>query len=228
MKHDIILHHSSKSGINGQIAPLSRDKCDFGKGFYLGTMEEQTQALVISDKYQDPIYYRIKFKLSEIPDDKILTLKDMEWAYFVLYNRRELEELKGTSFYEYYSHLADNKDLIIGPIADDNMRSALLDFEDGYITDVALKNCLKSVNYGTQYVAKTEFACSKCIILESSYVKREMDIEKIRQFSEQRKAEGNAIYQSIRRTNRRDGYYIDELKEKALENSLTDIFLDFQ
>ena len=55
-----------------------------------------------------------------------------------------------------------------------------------------------------------------------------MDIEKIRQFSEQRKAEGNAIYQSIRRTNRRDGYYIDELKEKALENSLTDNFLDFQ
>lgn len=37
----IILLHGSKSGIEGMIAPNSREKCDFGKGFYMGT--EQTQ-----------------------------------------------------------------------------------------------------------------------------------------------------------------------------------------
>lgn len=31
----IILFHGSKSGIEGMIAPNSRDKCDFGKGFEL-------------------------------------------------------------------------------------------------------------------------------------------------------------------------------------------------
>lgn len=28
----VLLYHGSKSGINGRIAPISRDKCDFGKG----------------------------------------------------------------------------------------------------------------------------------------------------------------------------------------------------
>lgn len=29
----ILLYHGSKSGIKGKIKPISRDKCDFGKGF---------------------------------------------------------------------------------------------------------------------------------------------------------------------------------------------------
>lgn len=33
----LILYHGSKSGIKGPIAPISRDRCDFGKGFYMGT-----------------------------------------------------------------------------------------------------------------------------------------------------------------------------------------------
>lgn len=32
-KNIITLYHGSKSGINGEIAPLSRDKCDYGKYF---------------------------------------------------------------------------------------------------------------------------------------------------------------------------------------------------
>ena len=30
----MILYHGSKSGIKGDIAPKSRDACDFGQGFY--------------------------------------------------------------------------------------------------------------------------------------------------------------------------------------------------
>ena len=32
----MILFHGSKSGIKGPIAPISRERCDFGKGFYMG------------------------------------------------------------------------------------------------------------------------------------------------------------------------------------------------
>ena len=39
------LYHGSKSGIVGEIAPTSRDVCDFGKGFYMGT--ERTQPLTL-------------------------------------------------------------------------------------------------------------------------------------------------------------------------------------
>lgn len=31
------LYHGSKSGLTGTIAPVSRDVCDFGRGFYMGT-----------------------------------------------------------------------------------------------------------------------------------------------------------------------------------------------
>ena len=36
---NITLYHGSKSGIRGVIAPASRERCDFGKGFYMGTDE---------------------------------------------------------------------------------------------------------------------------------------------------------------------------------------------
>ena len=36
------LYHGSKSGIKGDIqCNLSRDKCDFGPGFYMGDKPEQ-------------------------------------------------------------------------------------------------------------------------------------------------------------------------------------------
>ena len=42
----IILYHGSKSGINGPIAPISTDRCDFGKGFYKGTDRNQPLTLI--------------------------------------------------------------------------------------------------------------------------------------------------------------------------------------
>ena len=42
----IILYHGSKSGLEGRIKPKSRDKCDFGKGFYMGTEIGQSLTLI--------------------------------------------------------------------------------------------------------------------------------------------------------------------------------------
>ena len=35
-KDVLTLYHGSKSGIDGAIAPMSRDRCDFGKELKLG------------------------------------------------------------------------------------------------------------------------------------------------------------------------------------------------
>lgn len=43
---NLILYHGSKAGLVGNIAPVSRDRCDFGKGFYMGT--ERSQPLTFS------------------------------------------------------------------------------------------------------------------------------------------------------------------------------------
>lgn len=42
----LILFHGSKSGIRGKIAPISREKCDFGAGFYMGTEPMQPLTLI--------------------------------------------------------------------------------------------------------------------------------------------------------------------------------------
>ena len=44
------LYHGSKSGLKGSIAPISRDKCDFGRGFYMGT--DPSQALTLICDYE--------------------------------------------------------------------------------------------------------------------------------------------------------------------------------
>ena len=63
----IILYHGSKSGIYGPIAPISRDRCDFGKGFYMGTDPYQPLTL-IRDFEHSRFYVLDNFFLGNITD----------------------------------------------------------------------------------------------------------------------------------------------------------------
>ncbi len=47
-KDVLTLYHGSKSGIDGTIAPMSRDRCDFGKGFYMGDEKSQPITLIFN------------------------------------------------------------------------------------------------------------------------------------------------------------------------------------
>ena len=51
MGNIITLYHGSHEGIEGEIAPnISRDVCDFGKGFYTGDNPTQAKTLICEDK----------------------------------------------------------------------------------------------------------------------------------------------------------------------------------
>lgn len=51
MKSSEIINGIHKSGIHEAIAPVSRERCDFGKGFYMGT--ERTQPLTLIYNYPE-------------------------------------------------------------------------------------------------------------------------------------------------------------------------------
>ncbi len=170
---DVTLYHGSHGGIQGQIQPKSRPFCDFGKGFYMGTNPLQVKTLVSGNP--NPFFYKLKVRLSEIPNKRILQLKDLEWAYFVIYNRGKLEAIKGTPFYKKCASLAKGKDFIIGPIADDSMARVIKEFVSNRITDITLLKCLQAIDYGVQYVAKTPRACS---VIEK-VLEKEIDEEEI-------------------------------------------------
>lgn len=205
---DITLYHGSKGGIVGNIEPNSRIRCDFGKGFYMGTKPEQAKTLVYHDAM--PIFYTMQFELSKIPKDRILTLKDMPWALYVLYNRGRLETIKNTDLYQQIATLDKNKDVIIGPIADDNMNQVMRQFENGDITDKVLLECIRCINYGTQYVAKTKEACN-CINIQ---LEENLDMSKYdeyQRYTNDRRAESIEKVKIIKRQYRGEGKYLDEI-----------------
>ena len=82
----IKLFHGSKRGLDGKIRPISRELCDFGKGFYMGT--EKTQPMTLIYNYENATMYELELNIEN------LTVKDiplnLDWAMFVAFNRGRL------------------------------------------------------------------------------------------------------------------------------------------
>ena len=111
----VLLYHGSKSGITGKIEPKSRSKCDFGKGFYMGTEPGQVLTLICD-------YDKSKFYIVSVDTSKLEVLDvpaNLEWAMLVAYHRGRMDKIQGTSFYNKYHEMANNKDMIVGSFADD-------------------------------------------------------------------------------------------------------------
>lgn len=212
-----ILYHGSRGGIEGDIKPISRARCDFGQGFYMGTNSTQAKTLVANDSA--PYFYQLELDMSKFSQDKMLELKDMEWAFFVLYNRRRMEPIKNTDFYQKYKHLADGKDLIIGPIADDAMNETMHKFIESQITDKAFLESIRVLNFGNQYVAKTDYACS-CIkiVTERDLHGKELSDAVVLQINQRK--QGTQLAEEIQKRYRREGRYFDEILEDIKKQSL--------
>ena len=210
-----ILYHGSRTGIIGEIKPEGRAISDFGKGFYMGTKREQAELLVLDEP--SSVIYTLNLHLENIPQKHILIFSNpMDWAFFVLYNRNMLEDFEGiqnTQFYKNLANIANNKDIIIGPIADDNMTMIMEQFVDETITDKTFMECIRCSNWGSQYVAKTKRACEQIEIIKKekittekreSYYKNEAD----------RRRENNKKLKTTRKQYRREGKYLNEILEE--------------
>ena len=85
----LILYHGSKSGIKGPIAPISRERCDFGRGFYMGT--EPYQPLTLISDFEESKFYVISLDLTDLRVLKVSP--DIEWAMLVAFNRGKMDEV---------------------------------------------------------------------------------------------------------------------------------------
>lgn len=206
----ILLYHGSKSGIKGAIAPISRDRCDFGRGFYMGT--EPYQPLTLISDFEQSRFYIISLELNDL---RVLTVKpDLEWAMLVAYNRGKMEEARGTALYESYARMSKGYDVIVGSIANDRMFYVLDNFFLGNITDKALVMSLSALQLGQQYVAVTQKACDHAKIeteVELSYLERVF----LRDLSESNRVKGVNLANEICRDYRREGQFFDEILGSA-------------
>lgn len=202
----VVLFHGSISGIKGPIAPISRERCDFGKGFYMATDPYQPLAL-ISD-FEGSRLYVIRLELAGL---RVLQVRsDIEWAMMVAYHRGKMDEARGTKLYERFSHIADGYDVIIGSIANDQMFYVPGNFYLGNITDQALVMSLSALQPGQQYALITKKACSHAVMeaeIELSYLERVF----LRDVSESNRIKGVNLADEICKKYRREGLFFDEL-----------------
>lgn len=206
----LLLFHGSKSGLAGEIAPISRDRCDFGKGFYMGTQAEQPLTLICD--FEQSKFYVVSLKVSSL---KTLHISpDVEWAMAVAYHRGKMEGIKGTVMYERYQKKFEGCDLIIGSIANDRMFYVLDNFFLGNITDLALVNSLSALQLGEQYVAVSKKGCEE-VQIEREILLSYLERQCLRDVSEQNRARGISLANDICKNYRREGRFFDEILEEA-------------
>lgn len=202
----LIVYHGSKKGIAGKIEPISRESCDFGKGFYLGTDPAQPLTLICDE--DKPILYTMKLDLTGL---KVLKVEmNLEWAMLIAYYRGYMDEVTGSEIYKKYERLADGYDVILGYIANDRMYRVMKNFFEKEITDAALIHSLSALDLGRQYVCKTAKACDQLEIV----VKRELtslELAILRDKSIVRRQEGIDLTEQILLKYRREGKFFDEI-----------------
>ena len=214
-KGRILLYHGSKSSIEGRIEPKSRSQCDFGKGFYMGT--DPSQALTLICDYDKSKFYIVSIDLSDL--DTIEVPADIEWAILVAYHRGRMEKIKGTSLYEKYRKMADNKDLVIGSIANDRMFYVIDNFFIGNVTDAALVGSLSALQLGKQYVAVTQKGCD-AVRVEVQVKIFHLERLFMKEVAEANRAKGVSLANDICKNYRHEGLFFDEILEKGQNGGL--------
>lgn len=150
----MILYHGS----NCEIAKIDLAMCkpfkDFGQAFYLTTILTQARemARMVADRFGgNPIVNVFDFDESEMLglNVKKFVQPDREWAEFVMANRSRIP-----------AHPADDYDLIIGPVANDDIATLFRTFAIGVITIDDLVQGMKSRKLNNQYAFRTERAIS--------------------------------------------------------------------
>lgn len=154
------LYHGSNVVIESINLAMCRPYKDFGKGFYLTDIEEQAKQMAkrVSRIYGgSPVIntFEIQDDFRKISDIKI---KDFgiqtteEWAKFVMNNRNRTVTDEVSTLCN-----KDNKfDIVIGPVADDNMALLFRQYENEIIDFETLLKGMIYKKTSSQYSFHTE------------------------------------------------------------------------
>lgn len=154
------LYHGSNIVIDNINLAMCRPYKDFGRGFYLTDIEEQAKkmAIRVAKIYgKKPIVnvYEIADNFKDLDNLKIKNFgieTTEEWAKFVMNNRsREFTDVQDVLCNK------DNKyDIVIGPVADDNMALLFRQYENEIIDFQTLLRGMIYKKTSSQYSFHTE------------------------------------------------------------------------
>ena len=179
-QYEKVFFHGARLDVEGEIdLNHSRKNIDIGFGFYMGESYMQSSSYIFMNK-KSSIY------IITLKQDNNLKIKEydvsLEWMLMVSYFRGQLYEYKDCKIIKRIIADISKYDIIIAPIADNNMYEIMNRFSRGEITDKQAINALSASHLGKQYVLKTEKACQSATIVNRLYLCRHEreDIEKDR------------------------------------------------
>lgn len=153
------LYHGSNVLIDKIDLSCSRRGKDFGCGFYLNPNKSQVMEMAVRTAQRlqegEPVLNTYLFDDNLIKmENSSLSVKifdgySVEWAKFILMNRKNLD---GKPVHSY--------DIVIGPIANDTVGLQMRRFMQGYISVERMIEELKFNKPATQYFFGTELAIS--------------------------------------------------------------------
>lgn len=203
-----VLYHGSKGGLKGKIrADFGSACCDFGQGFYLGTMLEQAENRVNS--YSDAYLYG--FRLNKANLKEYIFTDGILWALVIGYYRYN-EKLHLDAYKGLMKEIKkiETCDVVTGLIADDKISFVYDNFMSGDITDECLIESLKYVNYGNQVVLRTQKAVNNLSQIAQYHVTKEMRKNSI-VWNKEKKDDLEIVLDKLKKQYRRKGRYVDEI-----------------
>lgn len=206
--HQKLLFHGSKYGIKGSLGIEHSEKYkDFGTGFYLG--ETLAQAGMFVASYQTPKLYYFLYEKADSIKEKSFCLS-LDWVISICFFRGYLGTYKDSDKVKNIVSKVNNADVIIAPIADNQMFEIMRDFADGLISDEECLHSLASTNLGLQFVCKSREALKCLTLLEESF----LCSEEKRDFVMTKRMQGENNLEKmkiIKREFRGQGRFIDQL-----------------
>ena len=151
----MLLYHGSNVEVRNPDFSLSKRYLDFGIGFYLTSNEEQ--AVQFSHK----VVLRESKKRNPVGSATVTTYEfDLVWAYD---NLNVLEFARASD--NWFDYIISNRlgidlsvesDIVIGPVANDDVYKVVDSFESGMLSRTAAIDALKIKELFNQYTLKTE------------------------------------------------------------------------
>jgi len=165
----MLLYHGSNQEINSIDLNRCKPYKDFGRGFYLTTIELQAELMAKRTARifgGSPFVTRYTFNKEVISNPslsvKVFSKPDIDWAIFVLNNRNR----DFTDYSNINSNHDSKYDIVIGPVANDDIALLFRSYINEHINLPALVNGMKYKKLSDQYSFHTDRVTSLLLKVE--------------------------------------------------------------
>jgi hypothetical protein len=157
----MLLYHGSNSLIMRPLIEFSRDRLDFGCGFYMTSFKNQAvswakRRVVFDGSVPTISVFEFDYGKAGVFKVKKFDSYDSDWLEFVCANRR--------------GGLTDRFDLIVGPVADDRVFQAVNMYFQGYWNRDRTLEELRFYKKNDQYCFTTQKIIDSCLTFKEGVV----------------------------------------------------------